>query len=39
MLEHGLDVFQRFEGGPFSVEQAIQEVRLARGAEVVYLRE
>jgi ATP-dependent Lon protease len=37
-IDRGLDIFQRFEGGPFSVEQAIQEARLTRGAEVTYLR-
>jgi ATP-dependent Lon protease len=37
-IDRGLDIFQRFEGGPFSVEQAIQEARLTRGAEISYLR-
>lgn len=37
-LDRGLDLFQKFESGPFSVEQSIQETRLARGAEVTYLR-
>jgi ATP-dependent Lon protease len=37
-IDRGLDIFQRFEGGPFSLEQAIQEARLTRGAEVSYLR-
>ncbi len=37
-IDRGLDIFQRFESGPFSVEQAIQEARLTRGAEVSYLR-
>ena len=37
-IDRGLDIFQRFESGPFSVEQAIQETRLTRGAEVSYLR-
>lgn len=36
-IDRGLDIFQRFEAGPFSVEQAIQETRLTRGAEVNYL--
>lgn len=35
-MSRGLDIFQRFVGGPFSVEQAIQETRLTRGAEVGY---
>lgn len=37
-LASGLDVFQRFDDGPFSVEQAIQEARLMRGGEVVFRR-
>jgi ATP-dependent Lon protease len=37
-IDRGLDIFQRFESGPFSVEQAIQEARLTRGAEINYLR-
>jgi ATP-dependent Lon protease len=37
-IDRGLDIFQKFESGPFSVEQAIQEMRLTRGAEVSYLR-
>ncbi len=37
-IDRGLDIFQRFESGPFSVEQAIQEARLTRGAEVSYLK-
>ena len=37
-IDRGLDIFQRFESGPFSVERAIQEARLTRGAEVSYLR-
>jgi ATP-dependent Lon protease len=37
-IDRGLDIFQRFESGPFSVEQAIQECRLSRGAELSYLR-
>lgn len=36
-IDRGLDLFQRYESGPFSVEQAIQEARLARGAEVTYI--
>lgn len=35
-VDRGLDLFQRFDPGPFSVEQAIQEARLVRGAVVVY---
>ena len=37
-IDRGLDIFQRFETGPFSLEQALQEARLTRGAEVTYLR-
>jgi ATP-dependent Lon protease len=37
-IDRGLDIFQKFESGPFSVEQAIQEARLTRGAEISYLR-
>ena len=37
-IDRGLDIFQRFETGPFSLEQAIQDARLTRGAEVTYLR-
>ena len=37
-IDRGLDIFQKFESGPFSVEQAIQEARLTRGAEVSYLK-
>ena len=37
-IDRGLDIFQKFESGAFSLEQAIQEARLTRGAEVTYLR-
>jgi ATP-dependent Lon protease len=37
-MDRGLDIFQKFESGPFSLEQAIQEARLTRGVEVTYLR-
>ena len=37
-VDRGLDLFQRFDPGPFSVEQAIQEARLVRGAEILYRR-
>jgi ATP-dependent Lon protease len=37
-IDRGLDLFQKFETGPFSVEQAVQEARMARGAEITYLR-
>jgi ATP-dependent Lon protease len=38
-LDRGLDLFQRYESGPFSLEQALQDARLTRGAEVTYIRE
>ena len=34
-IDQGLDIFQQFDDGPFSLEQAIQEARLSRGVEVV----
>jgi hypothetical protein len=37
-LDRGLDMFQKFEGGAFSLEQSLQDMRLTRGAEVTYLR-
>ena len=37
-IDRGLDIFQKYESGPFSLEQAMQESRLTRGAEVTYLR-
>jgi len=37
-MDRGLDIFQKYEAGPFSLEQAIQEARLTRGVEVTYLR-
>lgn len=37
-MERGLDIFQKYETGPFSLEQAMQEARLTRGVEVSYLR-
>lgn len=37
-IDRGLDIFQRYETGPFSLEQAMQEARLTRGAEVNYVR-
>jgi ATP-dependent Lon protease len=38
-LDRGLDIFQKYETGPFSLEQALQEARLTRGVEVTYLRQ
>jgi ATP-dependent Lon protease len=37
-VDRGLDIFQRYEGGPFSLELALQEARLTRGVEVTYIR-
>lgn len=37
-IDRGLDFFQRYESGPFSLEQAIQEARLTRRTEISYLR-
>ncbi len=37
-IDRGLDFFQKYETGAFSLEQAIQEARLTRGAEITYLR-
>lgn len=37
-LDRGLDIFQRYESGPFSLEQASQEARLTRGVEVTYIK-
>jgi ATP-dependent Lon protease len=37
-LDRGLDFFQKYESGPFSLGQALQEARLTRGLEVTYLR-
>ncbi|MDS4030303.1 MAG: BREX system Lon protease-like protein BrxL [Candidatus Contendobacter sp.] len=37
-LDRGLDIFQRYESGPFSLAQAMQEARLTRGVEVSYFR-
>jgi len=37
-LDRGLDMFQKFEGGAFSLEQSLQDMRLTRGGEVTYVR-
>jgi ATP-dependent Lon protease len=37
-MDRGLDIFQKYEPGPFSIEQAMQEARMTRGVEVTYLR-
>jgi ATP-dependent Lon protease len=38
-IDRGLDLFQRYDNGPFALEPSIQETRLTRGAEITYLRE
>lgn len=38
-MDRGLDIFQKYESGPFSLEQEIQEARLTRGVEVTYIKE
>lgn len=37
-IDRGMDIFQRYETGPFSLAQAMQEARLTRGAEVTYFK-
>jgi ATP-dependent Lon protease len=37
-IDRGLDIFQKYESGGFSLAQAVQEARLTRGAEISYLR-
>jgi len=37
-IDRGLDIFQRYDSGAFSLEQAMQEARLNRGAEINYVR-
>lgn len=37
-IDRGLDFFQRFESGSFSIELSLQETRLTRGAEITYLK-
>ena len=36
-IDRGLDLFQRFESGPFTVEGGVQEAGIMKGAEVTYL--
>ena len=38
-LDRGLDMFQKFESGPFSLEAGIQEARMMRGSEITYLKQ
>jgi ATP-dependent Lon protease len=37
-MDRGMDIFQKYETGPFSLEQAMQEARLTRGAEITYFK-
>ena len=37
-IDRGLDIFQKYDSGTFSLEQALQEARLTRGAEVTYIK-
>jgi ATP-dependent Lon protease len=37
-IDRGMDIFQRYETGPFSLAQAMQEARLTRGAEITYFK-
>ena len=37
-IDRGLDFFQKYEAGAFSLEQSMQEARLTRGAEITFLR-
>lgn len=37
-LDRGLDIFLRYEMGPFSLAAAVQEERLTRSFEITYLR-
>lgn len=37
-IDRGHDIFPRFDAGTFSLEQAMQELRLTRGAEVNYVQ-
>ncbi len=37
-LDRGLDMFQKFESGAFSLEAGVQEARMMRGAEITYLK-
>ncbi len=38
-LDRGLDMFQKFESGAFSLEANIQEARMMRGAEITYMKQ
>lgn len=38
-LDRGLDMFQKFESGAFSLEAGVQEARMMRGAEITYVKQ
>jgi ATP-dependent Lon protease len=38
LIDRGLDMFQKFETGPFSLEQALQDARLTRRTEITVIR-
>ena len=38
-LDRGLDIFQKFESGAFSLEAGVQEARMMRGAEITYIKQ
>ena len=37
-MDRGLDIFQKYESGPFSLEQSVQEARLTRGVEINFIK-
>jgi len=37
-MDRGLDMFQKYEGGQFSLEARSQEARKMRGAEITYMK-
>lgn len=38
-LDRGLDLFQKYESGAFSLEAGVQEARMMRGAEIIYMKQ
>lgn len=38
-LDRGLDMFQKFASGAFSLEAAVQEARMMRGSEINYIKQ
>ncbi len=39
LLDRGLDMFQKYEGGALSLEAHDQETRMMRGSEITYLKQ